>query len=129
MSRQPRARVPAAPAAAPALWILLGGLVLGCSGEAVELAPDGAELEPTISISGVDQVEVGHNLLLHASTVGAVDEGYSWRSADDRIATVDVQGMLTGLFAGTVMITVTGRDTDLSAERDVIVTDANQSGP
>jgi uncharacterized protein YjdB len=111
--------------------LVLASLSAGaaCSGEAVELSADGTALEPAITISGGVEVEVGHSLSLLASTTGAEDSGYSWRTGDDRIATVDGRGMITALYAGKVTITVTGRDSGLSAGRDVTVTDANQAGP
>ena len=111
------------------LALTLGGLVVGCSGEAVGLAPDGTEPAPTVLISGPIEVEIGHELLLRATTEGAEDHGYRWRTGDDRIASVDARGVLTGLFAGEVTITVVGLDSGLSADHTVTVTDASQVGP
>ena len=129
MTNRPCARFSLRRAFGPLLVLASLGVGAGCSGEAVDLSAEGTTLEPAITISGGTEVEVGRSLSLQAITTGADDSAYSWRTSDDRVATVDGRGTITALFAGKVTITVTGLDSGLSAGREVTVTDANQTGP
>lgn len=72
-------------------------------------------------------VEVGKTTTL-ASTVapdGATNKAVTYASSDDAIATVDSNGVVTGVAAGTADITVTTTDGGKTAKSTVTVTAAS----
>jgi hypothetical protein len=65
-----------------------------------------------VIVSGNPFVAVGDTVALSAATVGAEDSGYAWTSSDPAVATVDADGVVTGVFDGEATITATGADSD-----------------
>lgn len=59
----------------------------------------------------------------------AADKTYTWSSANEEIATVDENGKVTAVAAGTVKITATAKDgSGVKAECDVTVKTAASDG-
>ncbi|MCA9706046.1 MAG: Ig-like domain-containing protein [Myxococcales bacterium] len=74
-----------------------------------------------IVTEGVHSVEVGASIELVAQTVRGTDHAYTWSSEDESIATVSAAGIVTGVAAGEVLITVEGDDTAAIGEHVVVV--------
>ena len=71
-----------------------------------------ADLEPmSISVTGPDLVSAANTIKLNAEVLpaGAYNKSVIWTSSDDSIATVDQQGVVTGIKDGIVEITATSR--------------------
>ncbi len=66
----------------------------------------------SVSISGAKEVEVGKSIKLTANVTpkNATNKKVTWKSSDTKIATVDKNGNVTGVKAGSVKITVTTED-------------------
>ena len=74
--------------------------------------------------SGKSEIYVGKTLQLTASVfpVNATDPSVSWKSENPEIATVDENGLVTGLAAGTVLIRAVSVSTDsVAGEYEVTV--------
>ena len=69
-------------------------------------------------------IEAGETSTITASIVpaDADDQEVTWSSADSTIATVDADGLVTGVAAGTVVITATSNDGGFEATSSVTVT-------
>lgn len=84
--------------------VLLGMTMAGCPSTAgISISPDPAS------------VAVGTTLALSASSGDAQDALFSWSSGDETIATVDAEGVVTGVNEGYVEITATGEHSGQSA--------------
>ncbi len=85
----------------------------------VEVAVTGIELKPTTA-----SIEVGKTVTLTAtvSPENAADKTVTWTSNNEQVATVDKDGVVTGVAAGTATITATAGDA--SATCTVTVTEA-----
>ncbi len=70
------------------------------------------DTDPTVvvTVSGNPFVQVGASVPLTATTKGADDSGYAWQSSDETVATVNADGMVTGVYPGEATITATGAD-------------------
>jgi uncharacterized protein YjdB len=77
--------------------------------------------EPVVTITGDSSVKVGETIELTAATTDGEDSGYDWASSDDDVATVDADGVVTGVAEGPVVITATGKDTGASDTFNVYV--------
>ena len=101
--------------------LLLAGLftigLAACGTETVTETVDA----PRVTIDGPYSVLIGENITLTADTLGDDDASYTWTSADAEVATVDADGVVTGVAAGEVMIQATGADSGLAATRGVVV--------
>ena len=94
---------------------------------AEENLPEVTEVQPSgIALRELATTLVGETVSLQASvlplSVYAADHELVWTSADESIATVDENGVVTGVSAGEVEITVTLKGSDLSATCTVLVT-------
>jgi hypothetical protein len=84
---------------------------------------------PTVSATGVTLNEaeleliIGDTETLIATVLpeNATNKNVTWSSSDDEIATVDDDGVVTAVSAGTATITVTTEDGDFTATCDVTV--------
>ncbi len=100
-----------------ALWTTFALLMLwGCPEEEPEPEPD-----PMVSVSGDHGVEQGATLALAASTADGTDGSYGWSSDNEAIASVDAEGLVTGVAPGETRIVATGADTGASGDHAVVV--------
>ncbi|MBI4702741.1 MAG: Ig-like domain-containing protein [Deltaproteobacteria bacterium] len=77
--------------------------------------------EPRVTVAGGHGVEVGKSLQLAAATADGIDSGYAWHSEDEKIATVDQSGLVTGVLPGETAILATGADTGAVGEHALVV--------
>jgi hypothetical protein len=77
----------------------------------------------TVSTAGAHSVLVGTTVALTATTAEGTDSGYTWSSEDTDIATVDGNGVVTGVASGETTITATGVDTGAVGEHAMVVID------
>ena len=82
---------------------------------------DDDAVEPMVEISGDHGVEIDATVELAATTVDGTDAGYTWASANDNVATVDADGVVTGVAGGETTITATGDDSGAEGEHAVVV--------
>lgn len=77
----------------------------------------------TVSITPASpSVLVGKTVQLRAAiTMGEGAGSFTWKSADNAIATVNTAGLVTGVAAGKVQITATDSETNLSATVELTV--------
>ena len=99
-----------------------GGTPATCSVTVIKkvVTPDP---EITVSLNQTTaEVEVGKTVTLSATVNGSANQAVTYTSSDDTVATVDANGVVTGVKAGTVTITVTSQeDTQKSANCTVTV--------
>jgi predicted CXXCH cytochrome family protein len=92
---------------------------------AVLLASACAELEkeklPVITTQGPHAVEVGATITVVPATANGSDRSYTFGTASAAVATVDSQGVVTGVAPGETAVTVTGTDTGATASHPVVV--------
>lgn len=81
-----------------------------------------------VVVTGKHGVEVGASITLSASTADGTDKSYGWKSADDKVATVDDTGKVTGVAAGETLITATGADTAAAGTHPVVVSEKAGAG-
>ena len=81
--------------------------------------------EPKISITGADSVYIDQTISLTA-TVSGIDGSVAWSSSDSTIASVNQNGVVTGIKKGTVTI-YAAVGTALLAEKKITVT-RNETG-
>lgn len=67
---------------------------------------------PSVAVTGDVALEVGMTTTFTATTANGEDTGYTWTSDTTGVATVDEAGVVTGVAAGTAIITATGIDTE-----------------
>ncbi|MDR3318837.1 MAG: Ig-like domain-containing protein [Clostridiales bacterium] len=95
-----------------------------------------AATEPPVSVTGVTldkttgSVKAGETLQLTATVApaGAENKAVTWASSDTAVATVDANGKVTAVKAGTATITVTTADGSKTATCTVTVTAAEAEG-
>ena len=98
----------------------------GRSGEkTIEYTIHVDKAEPKISITGADSVYIDQTISLTA-TVSGIDGSVAWSSSDSTIASVDQNGVVTGIKKGTVTI-YAAVGTTLFAEKKITVT-RNETG-
>jgi hypothetical protein len=78
----------------------------------------------SVSITGGHSVSLGQTLALTADTSGGTDRGYTWQVDRPAIATVDANGVVTGLAAGEAVITARGASTEATGRHAVVVLQA-----
>ncbi len=91
-------------------------LLIGCP-----MDDDDDTVEPVVEVSGDHGVEVDATIELSATTVDGTDAGYTWSSANENVASVDADGVVTGVGGGETTITATGDDTGAEGEYAVVV--------
>jgi hypothetical protein len=79
---------------------------------------------PSVSITGGHAVSVGQALALAAGTTGGTDTGYAWEIDRPAVATVDANGVVTGLAPGEAVVTARGSSTGAAGSHAVVVLQA-----
>jgi predicted CXXCH cytochrome family protein len=74
-----------------------------------------------VTTAGDHAVVAGSTIHLTASTANATDAGYTWTSADPTIATVDGEGVVTGLKPGETTISATGSTSGVVGTHPLVV--------
>ena len=95
------------------------------NGEDETIAVTGVTLDKasvTIPFGGTEQ------LTATVEPADATDTSVSWSSDNDSVATVDADGLVTGIAEGTATVTVTTTDGGFTAECAVTVTAATEDG-
>jgi len=103
------------------LWLVvitLGLLLSACGGGVTPTPTDPDATVSGVEITGVPspaQVQIGANVDLNATVSGSsgVSQDVTWKSSNNDLATVDTDGVVTGVSAGSVSITATS-DADAS---------------
>ncbi len=76
----------------------------------------------SVALTGENSVEAGSTLQLSASVTPALaDQSIVWSVDNETIATIDQNGLLTGLTGGVVVVTATAKDTQVKATLSVTV--------
>ncbi|MBR1630177.1 MAG: Ig-like domain-containing protein [Lachnospiraceae bacterium] len=94
-----------------------------------ESDPTPSPTPSTVSVTGVklnkesDSIEAGRAITLQAivSPVDASNKSVTWKSSDEKIATVDSSGKVTGIAEGKATITVTTEDGNKTAVCEITV--------
>lgn len=83
-----------------------------------------------VSISGANRVQVGYRIQLTANVTpnDASNKKVTWKSSNPGVATVDANGVVVGVKAGTTTITVTTEDGNKTATYTVTVVAAGNTG-
>ena len=83
---------------------------------------------PVITIStgeGAENVAIDEKLELTASTAGGSDNAYQWSSSFPSVATVDSNGVVTGIAAGRVFIYALGMQSGVTGSIELSITETN----
>jgi predicted CXXCH cytochrome family protein len=104
-----------------AAWLGLAALVAGGFG----CAKLETEKPPTVTTAGPHAVAVGATVTLSATTANGKDAAYTLASADPGIATVDAQGLVTGVGVGETAVVFTGATTKATASHAIVVVAAS----
>lgn len=110
------------------------GTVTGLLGDAFVQGEDYPIINIPVASVALDQEELslvaGENETLTASILPLVasNQKVTWTSSDDTVATVDENGVVTAVSAGTAVITVTTEDGSLTASCTVTVAPKPSSG-
>ncbi len=80
-------------------------------------------------VESLETVLVGNTLDLDASVIpaDALEQGYTWSSSDDTIATVTQTGLVMALRAGTIIVTVTSDENALTDTCHITVPGASSA--
>ncbi len=70
------------------------------------------------------EILIGEEEELAATSSSAADTGFTWASSDDAVASVDAEGVVTGVAIGTATITATGAASGVSGEAAITVVNA-----
>lgn len=92
------------------------------------LEPDGGTIEPVTGVSISREsgaIEIGNSMRLTATVApaDAADKSVTWSSDNEAIATVNENGQVSGVSAGTANITVTTNDGGFTATSAITVND------
>ena len=77
---------------------------------------------PRVAVSGDFAVVAGATVQLGAATTNGTDASYTWASSNTAVATVGADGLVTGVAAGSAIITATGAATGAVGSYNVVVT-------
>lgn len=92
---------------------------------AADVPVEGVELNPKeLTVVATQTKSLTHTIL----PAGATNRSVIWTSSDNKVATVDNEGNVNGLKAGTATIKVTTRDGNYTDECKVTVTPADTTG-
>jgi len=95
--------------------------IVGCSDDKGEIV---------VKIEGQASLEVGGQTQLTAKTINSGDAGYDWSCSDTSIATVDANGLVTGMSAGETVVSAKGTGTGKVGTMPVVVSfDPNADVP
>lgn len=79
-----------------------------------------------VTLSGADPVELtqgdDYTLVATIAPAGAINQGLTWATSDEFVVSVDTQGIVAAISAGSATITVTTDDGDFTATRAFEVT-------
>jgi predicted CXXCH cytochrome family protein len=75
----------------------------------------------TVTTAGEHAVVAGQTIHLTASTAHATDDRYTWASGDPTIATVDGEGVVTGIKPGETTISATGTTSGVVGSHPLVV--------
>jgi uncharacterized protein YjdB len=92
--------------------VLLAATVASCGGDTKEVTKEVPA--PTVGVQGDVAIEVGKTATFTATTDDGTDTEYEWSTSDANVATVGADGVVTGVAAGTAIITATGKETGAS---------------
>ncbi len=74
-----------------------------------------------VLVSGGVHLAMGETMPLSAATVNAEDTAYTWISSDDTLASVDANGVVTGIYEGEVVISATGNTSGITGTIGMVV--------
>jgi predicted CXXCH cytochrome family protein len=94
----------------------------GCA----ELEKEKVPPPPTVVTTGPHAVVAGKTITLTAATTGAEDAEYAWTSGDSAVATVDAQGVVTGVAPGETTISAKGDASEAVGGHAVVVVAPDQ---
>ena len=102
--------------------ITVTGIDTGASAtHPIVVMPEPVSWDAFLHVSGAFYVGVGDSIALTAVTINAEDSGYLWSLDDGSVATIDEEGVITGLAGGAVTVTAEGLDTGLVGTLGVYV--------
>jgi len=78
-------------------------------------------VEVSVSLSGVSAMKVGDTTLFSAKNSDGSSAKFAWKSSDNSVATVDENGNVKAVKAGTATITVTNNVTGKTATKTITV--------
>jgi len=78
-------------------------------------------VEVSVELSGVSAMKVGDTTLFSAKNSDGSSAKFAWKSSDDSVATIDENGTVKALKAGTATITVTNNITGKTATKTITV--------
>jgi predicted CXXCH cytochrome family protein len=76
---------------------------------------------PTVTTAGPHAVVAGETIKVTATTANATDDSYAWASADPTIATVDAEGVVSGIKPGETTISATGTTSGVAGSHPLVV--------
>jgi predicted CXXCH cytochrome family protein len=85
------------------------------------------ERPPQIVTSGPHAVTLGMTITITATTQDGSDPAYTYTAGDTSIATVDAEGVVTGVGVGETSITVTGAKTGAAGAHPIVVVAPNDT--
>ena len=94
---------------------------LGCAQLEGDQGPTVVVPGPAIVATGTHAVVIGDSVMITATTSNGTDATYTFTSADPTIATVDGNGLVTGITAGETSVTVMGDDSMAKVDYPIVV--------
>lgn len=94
----------------------------GCAQLESDVGPTVVVPAPTIDAQGSHAVAVGETTTIAPMTKGAEDASYTFSSGDPSVATVDDEGVVTGVKVGETAVTIMGDDSMTTGSFAIVVT-------
>ena len=108
--------------AAGEVTITATGADSGASGSwGVAVLADVPGPDASVTLQGALAVMVGKTTTLTATTADGADASYAWSSSNEAVATVDADGLVTGVAVGEAIISATGADTGAVGKHGLVV--------